>query len=123
MSHFKLALLGFGNVGQALARLLLSKQAELKRDYDLTFDVTGLATGRHGSAIDLAGLDLEKALAIMATGGSLNDLGKGMRRSIRLILFAAAAPRYYSKIRRSIIKPANQLLGICGWRLNRVCMP
>ena len=77
MSHFKLALLGFGNVGQALARLLLSKQAELKRDYDLTFDVTGLATGRHGSAIDLAGLDLEKALAIMAAAGSLNELGKG----------------------------------------------
>jgi len=76
MPHFKLALLGFGNVGQALAQLLLNKRAELERDYDLTFSVTGVATGRHGSAIDLDGLDLKKSLAIMATGGSLNELSK-----------------------------------------------
>ena len=30
MSHYKLALLGFGNVGQALARLLMVKQARSK---------------------------------------------------------------------------------------------
>jgi len=76
MPHYKLALLGFGNVGQAFARLMLNKRADLGRDYNLTFSVTGLATGRHGSAINLNGLDLEKALAIMAGGGSLNELSK-----------------------------------------------
>ena len=30
MTHYNLVLLGFGNVGQALARLLLRKQDELK---------------------------------------------------------------------------------------------
>ncbi len=69
MPHYKLALLGFGNVGQALAHLLLRKQAELHHRYDLTFSVTGIATGRHGTAINPAGINLESALAAMAAGG------------------------------------------------------
>ncbi len=48
MSHYRLALLGFGNVGRALARLLLRKEAELERKYDINFTVTGIATGRTG---------------------------------------------------------------------------
>jgi len=69
MPNYKLALLGFGNVGQALARLLLRKQAELRSKYELTFTVTGIATGRHGAAIDPNGIDLEQALAAMSPGG------------------------------------------------------
>jgi len=71
MSHYDLALIGFGNVGQALARLLLRKRAELEALYGITFAVTGIATGRHGSAIDRGGIDLEKALALAEQGQSL----------------------------------------------------
>jgi homoserine dehydrogenase len=68
-------MLGFGNVGQALARLLLRKQAELRQRYYLTFSFTGIATGRHGSIIDLAGIDLDRALAaVVAGGGGLSSL-------------------------------------------------
>jgi homoserine dehydrogenase len=74
MAHYNLALLGFGNVGQALARLLLRKRAKLQARYEITFSVTGLATGRHGAAIDHAGLDLERALAVLNAGDSLNAL-------------------------------------------------
>ncbi len=70
MPHIRLAFLGFGNVGRALARLLLRKQPEL----GLTFTVTGIATGRHGAAIDPAGLDLERALALAESGGALDTL-------------------------------------------------
>lgn len=69
MPHYRLALLGFGNVGQALARLLLRKQAELQHRYNLTFRVNGIATGRHGCAIDPDGIDLERALSVMSTNG------------------------------------------------------
>jgi homoserine dehydrogenase len=62
MPHYNLALLGFGNVGQALARLLLQKRADLLDRYAITFNVTGIATGRHGAALDPQGLDLERAL-------------------------------------------------------------
>jgi homoserine dehydrogenase len=74
MPHYKLALLGFGNVGQALASLLNQKEAEIRSRYDITFSITGIATGRHGAAADPQGLDLNRALLLMEAGGSLNEL-------------------------------------------------
>ncbi len=62
MSHYNLALMGFGNVGKALARLLLEKQNELRDNYGLTFTVTGIATGRHGLLINSDGINLERAI-------------------------------------------------------------
>lgn len=74
MADYRLALLGFGNVGQALARLLQRKRADLRRESDLTFSVTGIATGHHGMVIDPQGLDLDRCLSVMKSGGSLNQL-------------------------------------------------
>lgn len=79
MPHYKLALLGFGNVGQALARLLLRKQSLLKEQYNISFSVTGVATSHHGMAIDPEGISLEKALEVMdqhpkSSSASLNSL-------------------------------------------------
>lgn len=65
MTHYNLALMGFGNVGQAFARLLERKRAALAAEYGITFAVTGILTGRHGGAIDPAGIDLPQALAAM----------------------------------------------------------
>ena len=73
MTHYKLALLGFGNVGQSLASLLQHKQMELRSKYDLTFSVTGIATGSHGAAINLEGIDLADALDVMTAGSSLDQ--------------------------------------------------
>lgn len=72
MAHYRLALLGFGNVGRAFARLLRRKETELERDYGINFIVTGIATGRHGIAVDPNGLDLDKALDIVERGASLS---------------------------------------------------
>jgi len=74
MQNIKLALLGFGNVGQAFARLLLRKREALESLYGITFRVTGIATGRHGSAINPDGIDLERALDCMDGGESLTSL-------------------------------------------------
>lgn len=74
MSRYRLALLGFGNVGRAFARLLIRKEAELRQKYDLTFDVTGIATGRHGTAIHANGLDLHAAVDLVESGQSLTHL-------------------------------------------------
>jgi homoserine dehydrogenase len=72
MTHYKLALLGFGNVGQALTRLLLDKRDTLQQDYDITFSFTGVATGRHGMAIDPQGLDGARALQAVSQGKTLD---------------------------------------------------
>ncbi len=74
MTHYDLALIGFGNVGQALVRLLMRKKDVLLSQYGITYTVTGIATGRHGAAIDPQGVDLEKALTIAGKGGSLDEL-------------------------------------------------
>jgi homoserine dehydrogenase len=62
MAHYRLAFMGFGNVGKALAKLFLSKQAELQQRYGITFSATGIASGKHGMAINLDGIDLEIAV-------------------------------------------------------------
>jgi len=74
MKIYKLVLLGFGNAGQALVRLLLEKSTELEHRYSIRFMVTAVATGTHGRALDANGLDLERALEIMQSGGSLDEL-------------------------------------------------
>ena len=74
MSQVSIALVGFGNVGRALARLLIRKQASLENEYGITFKVVGIATGRHGSCIDPNGIDLEKSLALVESSQSLAAL-------------------------------------------------
>jgi homoserine dehydrogenase len=72
--HFKLALLGFGNVGRALVQLLESKREELKSRYDIAFTITGLATGQHGRLIKSQGIDLTTSLDLLRSGRSLDML-------------------------------------------------
>src|ERR1051325_11593760 len=72
--HYNLALIGFGNVARALARLLLRKQSLLESQYDITFAFTGISTGRHGFAVDPNGLDINKALELVESGKSISPL-------------------------------------------------
>jgi homoserine dehydrogenase len=72
MASYKLALLGFGNVGRAFANLLLRKRAELKQRYDVAFTVTGISTHKHGNVVNPAGVDLTGALELVRTGHSVN---------------------------------------------------
>lgn len=48
MNQYNLCFLGFGNVGRALARLLVAKSAELRELYGIEFRVTGVASRRLG---------------------------------------------------------------------------
>jgi homoserine dehydrogenase len=48
---------GFGNVGRALLRLLISKETELRRRYDVRWRLTGVATRRYGWVADPDGLN------------------------------------------------------------------
>ncbi len=87
--HYKLSLIGFGNVARALVRLLLRKQDLLESQYGITFSFTGISTGRHGCAVDPHGLDINEALALVEAGRSI------------LPLSSAAAPDSLAVIERS----------------------
>ena len=74
--HYRMVMAGFGNVGRAMARLLIKKEQELLQRYDVTFSVTGISTGKHGRAIDPAGIDLQAALELVESGANLSPLNK-----------------------------------------------
>jgi homoserine dehydrogenase len=58
----RLGFAGFGNVGRALARLLLERRAELEETHGLAFVVTLLSSARRGALVEPRGIDLARAL-------------------------------------------------------------
>ena len=72
--HYKLAFIGFGNVARSLVRLLERKRDLLKREYDITYFITGIATGRHGFAVNPDGLDIQRALELVESRQSISPL-------------------------------------------------
>ena len=75
----RLALLGFGSVGRRFAELLLGPYGRVLRARGRRAVVTGIATGRHGLAVDGDGLPLKRALALVRGGRSLESLHRGPR--------------------------------------------
>ena len=63
MKTYNLALLGFGNVGRALAGLLQSKRAELRKKYEIEWRITGVASRRLGWLANPDGFDVDALLA------------------------------------------------------------
>jgi homoserine dehydrogenase len=54
---YNLAIVGFGHVGRALLRLLISKETELRRKHDVRWRLTGVASRRIGWVADPEGLN------------------------------------------------------------------
>ncbi len=79
MRQISIALMGFGNVGQAFASLLIKKQPLLVKEFDLEFIVTGIYTKNHGTAINSGGVNLGRALEFVAQGTSLSNLSEDNR--------------------------------------------
>ena len=63
MKQYNLCFLGFGNVGRALARLLVAKSAELRDQYGVEFRVTGVASRRIGWLANSDGFDVATLLS------------------------------------------------------------
>jgi homoserine dehydrogenase len=74
MKQFNLCFLGFGNVGRALARLLVAKSGDLRDEYGIDWRITGVATRRLGWLTKIDGYDV-------AALGSDEELFKGSTRS------------------------------------------
>lgn len=75
--EIRLALVGFGNVGRRFAEQLRGPYARALRAEGARVRVTGIATARHGLAIDPHGLDLARALTLAAERRSLGSLHRG----------------------------------------------
>jgi homoserine dehydrogenase len=71
----RLAIIGFGNVGQEFARLLARKRDWLVREKGLDIEVLAIATRSRGSLMSDRGLDLDKALRCVEDDGKLDGYG------------------------------------------------
>ncbi|MGH2515503.1 MAG: hypothetical protein ACRDHP_07590, partial [Ktedonobacterales bacterium] len=93
--HLRLASLGFGNVGQALAVMLGEKAGELESAYGLTFSFTGAYTRSSGGWIAPGGV----APAALAASGWPRGTGdsvptrEDMSKQLELL---AGGPREFS---------------------------
>jgi len=78
MAELKLAFIGFGNVAREFARILLSRRDNLAETYRLNCRTVGIATGHHGIVLSASrsasGIDLNAALSIVESGGTLTQL-------------------------------------------------
>ncbi len=74
MPHYRLSFIGFGNVARSLVRLLERKRDLLRETCDITYSVTGIATGKHGFAVNPDGLDVSQALNLVELGETLSSL-------------------------------------------------
>jgi homoserine dehydrogenase len=73
----RVALVGFGNVGRRFAALLRGPYADALDDAGARLRITGIATARHGIAIDARGIDPGMALLLVTSAESLATLHRG----------------------------------------------
>lgn len=72
VNKMKLCVLGFGAVGQGLAKVVLMKHEELIEKYGLDLEITAISD-RSGAAINSKGLDLQLALDTKEETGKIKD--------------------------------------------------
>ena len=74
----RIALVGFGNVGRRFAEQLRGPYARALKAAGARVRVTGIATARHGIVVDPRGIDLARALRLVAKEQSLDLLHHGV---------------------------------------------
>ena len=78
MQDLKLAVLGFGNAGQAFAGMLAEKQDEIRRTYGCGVQITAIAARSKGTIVDPSGIDLLKACRDVEACGRFADDTPGL---------------------------------------------
>lgn len=74
MKELKLALIGFGDAGQAFAEMLLDKDEEIRKKYDTRITVVAITTKTRGNIVDAWGIDLDKALKNVQNSGRFDKI-------------------------------------------------
>lgn len=74
MENYRLALIGFGNVGQGLAQILRDQGQELAQRYGAQFQVVAVSDFLKGSLYDPSGLDPAQLLQANEQDGHLHNV-------------------------------------------------
>ncbi len=81
----KLALIGFGTVGQGLCEILLSKSNELKKIYDFEWEIVAISDMLKGSVYSSTGLDMPKLLELAREGKSIEEYDGNVEKGLDAI--------------------------------------
>jgi homoserine dehydrogenase len=87
MKRYRLCFLGFGNVGRALARLFVSKTAELRDSYGIEWEITGVATRRMGWRASDEAINVAQLLAGNDQTHAEPDIDKWLARAKPDVVF------------------------------------
>jgi homoserine dehydrogenase len=77
--EFKIAFIGFGIVGQGLAKILVNERNMLKTHYGLEFKVVAISDKQKGSVYNPNGLDLQRLLKIVKNSGKIDSYDEGAK--------------------------------------------
>jgi len=70
--NLNICIMGFGSVGQGVARVFQMKKEQIKEDHGLDLNLIA-AVDRSGAAVNLEGLDLNLLLETKKSTGKLSD--------------------------------------------------
>jgi homoserine dehydrogenase len=74
MNTYRLAVIGFGNVGQGFAEILAEKGDELAQRFGLQLEIVAVSDILKGSVYDAQGLDPKNLLEALRFDGTLNNI-------------------------------------------------
>ena len=77
--EIRLALIGFGVVGQGLAEILIDEEDLLRRLYGVELRVVAISDTQKGSVYDPAGIDLVRLLDLVASTQRIDDYPGGTK--------------------------------------------
>jgi homoserine dehydrogenase len=75
----KIALIGFGIVGQSFVRILKKKQRKLLQEHSLDVKLVAISDIMKGSILEHEGLDLEKLLSVIDETGKIDSYPRGVK--------------------------------------------
>jgi homoserine dehydrogenase len=91
MPELKLALLGFGSVGQEFCRILNEQNERWAADYGFSYKVVALATRSRGTLFDETGINLKRALEEITVNGSFSGSNPAYSQVSPIAIAASAS--------------------------------
>ena len=87
MKHYRIGCIGCGNVGRALAKLLVSKSTDLRERYGIEWEIVGVATRRMGWRAREDAIDVSRLVSGADETSSVQGIDEWLARARPDVVF------------------------------------